>query len=138
MSTIPSAGRLDYLDATRAFALILGIVFHASLSFVPFVIGWAVQDVSTGMAPAIFTVVSHSSRMTLFFLLAGLFGWMTCHRLGAARFLARDRLGGDVRDRGAHLRPLRARDDLGRVLNGRARPRAIFAARARAAPGAGV
>ena len=29
----PDNSRLDYLDATRAFALVLGIVFHACLSF---------------------------------------------------------------------------------------------------------
>ena len=34
VAVAPSA-RLDYLDATRAFALLLGIVFHASLSFTP-------------------------------------------------------------------------------------------------------
>ena len=46
MNTSPST-RLHYLDATRAFALLLGIVFHASLSFMPVFIGWAVMDVST-------------------------------------------------------------------------------------------
>ena len=42
MNTSPST-RLHYLDATRAFALLLGIVFHASLSFMPVFIGWAVM-----------------------------------------------------------------------------------------------
>ena len=49
--------RLDYLDATRAFALVLGIVFHACLSFMPIFMGWAVQDISTSPLVAIFMTV---------------------------------------------------------------------------------
>lgn len=78
--------RLDYLDAVRAFALLLGIVFHASLSFLPIFIGWAVMDVSTSTAVSIFALVSHSFRMELFFLIAGYFSHMTFHRGGAAAF----------------------------------------------------
>jgi peptidoglycan/LPS O-acetylase OafA/YrhL len=85
---VPPAPRLDYLDAARAFALVLGIVFHASLSFMPVFIGWAVQDVSTGPAVAAFVVVSHSFRMELFFLLAGFFGYGMLRRRGAAGFAA--------------------------------------------------
>ncbi|MBE2213204.1 MAG: acyltransferase family protein [Opitutaceae bacterium] len=84
-STQPAV-RLDYLDATRAFALLLGIVFHASLSFMPVFIGWAVQDVSTGPAVAAFVVVSHSFRMELFFLLAGFFGYGMLRRRGVGGF----------------------------------------------------
>lgn len=79
--------RLDYLDAVRAFALLLGIVFHASLSFVPIYIGWAVMDVSTSPVVAAFLLVSHSFRMELFFLIAGFFSNMTFHRKGAATFV---------------------------------------------------
>ena len=78
---------MDYLDATRAFALVLGIVFHASLSFVPEFMGWAVQDVSTSPLVTIFTTVSHSFRMETFFLLAGFFGHMTLMRRGTIPFL---------------------------------------------------
>lgn len=79
--------RLDYLDAVRAFALILGIIFHASLSFLPVYIGWAVMDVSTGAAVSVFTLVSHSFRMALFFLVAGFFSHMTFHSSGGRAFL---------------------------------------------------
>jgi len=79
--------RLDYLDATRAFALLLGIVFHASLSFMPVYIGWAVQDVSTSPLLAMFMVVSHSFRMEAFFLLAGFFSHLTLHRKGGRAFI---------------------------------------------------
>ena len=79
--------RLDYLDATRAFALMLGIVFHASLSFMPIFMGWAVQDVSTGPLVAMFMTVSHSFRMETFFLLAGFFSHLMFHRKGAGEFV---------------------------------------------------
>ncbi|MDO3383678.1 acyltransferase family protein [Gilvimarinus algae] len=79
--------RLDYLDAVRAFALLLGIVFHASLSFLPVYIGWAVMDVSTSNLVAHFMLVSHSFRMELFFLVAGFFSHMTFHRAGAGPFV---------------------------------------------------
>ncbi|MEN9402089.1 MAG: hypothetical protein RL091_792, partial [Verrucomicrobiota bacterium] len=85
--TPPASARLDYLDATRAFALVLGVVFHASLSFVPFFMGWAVQDVSTSQLAANFLLVSHSSRMALFFLLAGFFSQGMLQRRGLGAFL---------------------------------------------------
>src|SRR5436190_20422156 len=85
----PGAGssRLDFLDATRAFALLLGIVFLACLSFMPIFIGWAVQDVSTSPMAAMFMTVSHSFRMETFFLLAGFFSHLTFHRKGAGEFV---------------------------------------------------
>lgn len=79
--------RLDYLDAVRAFALLLGIVFHASMSFLPIFIGWAVMDISTSSVVANVVLVSHSFRMELFFLIAGFFSHMTFHRKGAGAFL---------------------------------------------------
>jgi peptidoglycan/LPS O-acetylase OafA/YrhL len=82
-----SSSRLDYLDATRAFALVLGVVFHASLSFLPTFMGWAVQDISTSPAVSVFLVISHSFRMELFFLLAGFFGCVTLRRKGVGAFV---------------------------------------------------
>ncbi|WP_158969471.1 acyltransferase family protein [Paraglaciecola sp. L3A3] len=79
--------RLDYLDAVRAFALILGIVFHASLSFMPIFIGWAVMDISTSHLVGIFGLISHSFRMELFFLIAGFFAHMTFHQKGMNSFV---------------------------------------------------
>jgi glucan biosynthesis protein C len=84
---IPTTGRLDYLDAVRAFALLLGVVFHASLSFMPASIGWAVMDISTSPVIKAFSLVSHSFRMPLFFLIAGFFSHMSFHRKGASSFL---------------------------------------------------
>ena len=88
MSAPVLTNRLDYLDAVRAFALLLGIVFHASMSFVPFFIGWAVMDVSTSSIVATFMLISHSFRMELFFLIAGFFSHMTFHRKGASLFIS--------------------------------------------------
>ncbi|MEP3924361.1 MAG: acyltransferase family protein, partial [Gilvibacter sp.] len=79
--------RLDYLDAARSFALILGIIFHASLSFMPIFIGWAVMDISTSERVPLFMLVSHSFRMALFLLVAGFFSHMTFQKLGLSGFL---------------------------------------------------
>jgi glucans biosynthesis protein C len=87
MSDSSTSSRVDCLDATRAFALVLGIVFHASLSFLPIFIGWAVQDISTSPAVEVFSIVSHSFRMETFFLLAGFFGYVTVQRRGADGFI---------------------------------------------------
>lgn len=86
-ATAAAPARLDHLDATRAFALVLGVVFHASLSFSPFFIGWAVQDISTGAVVPPFLLVSHSFRMELFFLLAGFFSHGQLQRQGLGAFL---------------------------------------------------
>ncbi len=80
-------GRLDYLDAARAFALVLGVAFHASLSFMPVFIGWAIQDISTSPAIATFALISHSFRMETFFLLAGFFSCVSLRRKGAGGFV---------------------------------------------------
>ena len=85
LSTIGS--RLHYLDAVRAFALLLGVVFHASLSFTPVYMGWAVMDISTSPVVTAFMFVSHSFRMELFFLIAGFFARMTFHRSGYRVFI---------------------------------------------------
>ncbi|MCF2947857.1 acyltransferase family protein [Paraglaciecola aquimarina] len=79
--------RMDYLDAVRAFALLLGIVFHASLSFVPIYIGWAVMDINTSSVVTVFMLISHSFRMSLFFFIAGFFSHMTFHKQSTSEFL---------------------------------------------------
>ena len=79
--------RQDDVDATRAFVLLLGVVFHASLSFHPMFMGWAVQDVSTSPWIAAFVTLSHAFRMETFFLLAGLLGHRAVQRKNAMTFL---------------------------------------------------
>jgi peptidoglycan/LPS O-acetylase OafA/YrhL len=83
-------GRLHALDAVRAGALLLGVVFHATMSFVPGQQIWMVRDAESPVLGALF-FVSHVFRMPLFFLIAGFFGRMSCERLGTRGFV-RDRL----------------------------------------------
>tara|TARA_Y100001960_G_scaffold313218_1_gene375904 strand:- start:2120 stop:3313 length:1194 start_codon:yes stop_codon:yes gene_type:complete len=79
--------RLHYLDAVRAYALLLGIVYHASLSFLPIFIGWAVMDISTSDWVSVFVFISHAFRLEVFFLIAGFFSCMTLQKVGIKGFL---------------------------------------------------
>jgi hypothetical protein len=84
--------RLHALDAVRGFALLLGIVFHATISFVPAPAKfWIVEDTHQSTALAVLFFVIHIFRMTTFFLVAGFFAHMSFHRRGAKAFV-RDRL----------------------------------------------
>jgi hypothetical protein len=72
------------LDAVRGFALLLGVAFHAALSFMP---GWppgiwAMNDNSPSQFLSDAAFVTHIFRMSLFFFIAGFFA----------------RLGGTVRE----------------------------------------
>jgi peptidoglycan/LPS O-acetylase OafA/YrhL len=82
--------RLHALDALRAFALFLGIYFHASLSFMPGLDEWVVTDTSTSAAIWIVSGFSHLFRMSLFFFIAGYFARLLYHRKGL-RYFVRDR-----------------------------------------------
>lgn len=86
-TSVVTTERIHYLDAVRAFALLLGVVFHTSLSFLPIYIGWAVMDVSTSQVVGGFALISHSFRMELFFLIAGFFSCMTLNRKGVGSFI---------------------------------------------------
>ena len=80
--------RLHALDAVRAFALLLGIVFHAGFSFIPGMIPgiWAIVDNSPSTTISVVLFISHIFRMTLFFFIAGFFARMMFHRKGARGF----------------------------------------------------
>ncbi|WP_186456969.1 acyltransferase family protein [Sphingomonas suaedae] len=79
--------RLHALDAVRGGALLLGVAFHASLSFVPGPQFWVVRDAADPLIGN-FTIVAHMFRMTLFFLIAGFFGRMLLERRGTGGFVA--------------------------------------------------
>lgn len=87
MQTSTTRTRLNHLDAVRAFALLLGVVFHASLSFMPMFIGWAVMDINTSGVVPLFVLVSHSFRLEVFFLIAGFFAHLSFHRQTRSSFL---------------------------------------------------
>lgn len=82
-----SAERNHSLDLVRAAALLLGIAFHAGLSFYPGQQMWIVMDDSRSTPIAWTGFVLHSFRMAAFFLLAGYFGRMMYHRRGAGGFI---------------------------------------------------
>jgi glucan biosynthesis protein C len=77
--------RLHSLDAVRAFALLAGVVLHATLSFFPQRI-WLVDDASDSAALSLLFFVIHMLRMLTFFLLAGFVARMSLQRLGAGPF----------------------------------------------------
>jgi peptidoglycan/LPS O-acetylase OafA/YrhL len=88
MNAPPGADRLHALDAVRAGALLLGIVLHGALSFVPLLpdVLWPVHDVSQHWAMAVLAFVIHVFRMSVFFLIAGLLAHALFHRLGPRAF----------------------------------------------------
>lgn len=89
-STIDPAStpeRLHSLDALRAFALLLGVALHATMSYLPGAKFWwivADSDPSVSLGVAFHTI--HLFRMTLFFLLAGFFARLALERRGAWAF----------------------------------------------------
>ena len=69
-----SIARRHDLDALRAFAMLLGIVLHGALAFIPG--AWAVTDASVegdGTPFAWLTMAIHGFRMPVFFLMSGFF-----------------------------------------------------------------
>jgi ABC-type multidrug transport system ATPase subunit/peptidoglycan/LPS O-acetylase OafA/YrhL len=82
--------RVHALDAVRAFALLLGVAFHAAISFVPGIPPgiWAIADNSPSAAIANTAFVAHLFRMTLFFFIAGYFARLLFQRRGTGGFWA--------------------------------------------------
>lgn len=85
--------RFHSLDMVRACALLLGIVLHATMSFLPGFrdVGWPINDVSPSITLSILFCTIHMFRMTLFFALAGFFARLTHERYGTRGFI-RNRL----------------------------------------------
>jgi len=81
--------RLHALDALRGGALLLGIAFHAALSF--FTNDWPVVDIDGSATLFVACFVTHVFRMSVFFVIAGFFGRMSFHRRGLRDFTV-DRL----------------------------------------------
>ncbi len=82
--------RLHALDAVRGFALLLGVVLHAAMSYLPGFDVWPLADRSPSQALGVTFFVIHVFRMTLFFVLAGFFARLVFHRRGVRAFI-RDR-----------------------------------------------
>ncbi len=81
--------RLHSLDAVRGFALLAGVMLHATMSFLPgfAATGWPIVDKSPSVTLGVTFFVIHMFRMTTFFLIAGYFGRMMFHRVGARGFV---------------------------------------------------
>lgn len=89
MPLASSPARLHGLDALRGFALLLGVVLHAGMSFLPGPYGipiWVVQDVQADAAFGLSFYIPHIFRMVLFFLLAGFFARLAFEKRGALAF----------------------------------------------------
>jgi len=84
--SVSSPQRLHALDALRGSALLLGIVFHAAISFMPGMFIWPVIDSQASSGFNLVFYVSHMFRMLTFFMLAGFFARMAYHRRGAVSF----------------------------------------------------
>ncbi len=76
--------RLHALDAVRGGMLLLGVFFHATLSFMDPRI-WIVGDEGSASLTIAFFVL-HIFRMTVFFLIAGFFARLLFQRLGLRGF----------------------------------------------------
>jgi hypothetical protein len=85
-SEIDRSERLHGLDALRGGALLLGVVLHASMSFIPAPI-WIVADDRQSVWAGVLFFAIHLFRMATFFLLAGLFAHMMLGRRGVGGFL---------------------------------------------------
>jgi peptidoglycan/LPS O-acetylase OafA/YrhL len=68
-----SNDRFHSLDALRAFALLLRVVFHSALSYVVPPGLWEVGTTQPSNFLGWFVYYTHSFRMELFFFLAGFF-----------------------------------------------------------------
>lgn len=87
---VSPAERLHGLDALRGGALLLGLVLHGTMAYLPAPV-WIATDADASPGAALIFFVIHLFRMTTFFLLAGLFGHMLLERKGLWGFL-KDRI----------------------------------------------
>ena len=84
--------RLHALDAVRGYALLLGIILHATMSFLPTPTRvWIIRDSHPSITLGVLFFAIHVFRMTTFFVIAGFFAHLSFHRRGAWGFV-KDRL----------------------------------------------
>jgi glucans biosynthesis protein C len=76
--------RFHALDTLRSGALLLGIVLHATMSYLPGFreVNWPLSDDSTSGSLGVLFFVIHVFRMSLFFIIAGFFARVLHQRLG--------------------------------------------------------
>ena len=82
---VPDPRRHD-LDALRAAAMLLGIVYHAALSFAEG-LPWLVEDTQRSAVAFHFQAAVHGFRMPLFMLVSGFFTAMLWQKRGTRQLL---------------------------------------------------
>jgi glucan biosynthesis protein C len=87
MTTTKGSDRLHGLYAVRGYALLLGILYHATMAYLPGPAIWPVADTHKSLFLSGLFFVSHIFRMSTFFLIAGFFGHMVVERRGVAAFV---------------------------------------------------
>lgn len=71
------------LDALRAIAMLMGIVLHGAIAYIPMIDdGWPVHDANRHQSLGVLMAVVHGFRMPLFFLISGFFTAMLWRKRG--------------------------------------------------------
>ena len=87
-SSSASSRRHD-LDALRAFAMLLGIILHGIMSFIPGIgVIWAVEDSHASAWYSVLLSFIHGWRMPLFFLVSGFFTAMLWRKRGLRELIS--------------------------------------------------
>ncbi|MFQ5520616.1 MAG: acyltransferase family protein [Candidatus Methylomirabilia bacterium] len=83
-----SSRRYHAFDCLRAAAMLVGVFFHAALSFTdPPQIYWAANDSSRHVLVFLFAWATHGFRMQVFFLMSGFFAHLVYRRYGVHHFV---------------------------------------------------
>ncbi|MGQ8364251.1 acyltransferase family protein [Glaciecola sp. 1036] len=78
-----SDNRVHYMDNLRAFAMLLGIFFHAALAYSPMLANlWLTSDPQNSVVVDVLAFFSHTFRMPLFFIVAGFFAALLIQKRG--------------------------------------------------------
>jgi glucan biosynthesis protein C len=78
-----SHSRVHYMDNLRAFAMLLGVFFHAALAYSPSLNQvWLTASPENSVIIDFVAFFSHSFRMPLFFLIAGFFAALLIQKIG--------------------------------------------------------
>ncbi|GAC20218.1 acyltransferase family protein [Paraglaciecola arctica] len=83
-----SHSRVHYMDNLRAFAMLLGIFFHAALAYSPSLKEvWFTASPQNSVIVDFIAFFSHTFRMPLFFLIAGFFTALLIQKRGLAAMI---------------------------------------------------
>src|SRR5688572_11905559 len=84
----PETARYHYLDNLRAMAMTLGILFHASIAYLPISYEtWTVANTTNSIGLEAVAYFTHLFRMPLFMFVAGFFGHYLLMKRGTKNFI---------------------------------------------------